>query len=153
MSTGNFFNDLVNQIKSKTESEILSIATDSMREFIPASQMTDAKRIFQVLLLAATIGVEGKKQLNAKEKRLIDDFFGDLCSDISIVYEFIAQPITEKEWGVLEMFPNMGGVAVGLPLLKLILCFAFVDGKLSNDIAEKLENIFGIVLLGNFFNN
>ena len=51
MATGNFFNDLANQIKSKTESEILSIATDSMREFIPASQMTDAKRIFQVLLL------------------------------------------------------------------------------------------------------
>ena len=38
------------------------------------------------------------------------------------------------------------GVAAGMPFLKLILCFAYVDGSLSDDIAEKLEQIFGLIL-------
>lgn len=145
MATENIFNSLANQFKNKSESEILSMAMDLRREFvIVISQATNSNVIFKSLLLAAAIGVEGK-QLNDKEKRLVDVFFNDICTNMESIYDVIAEPLTEENWERIKVLSTVG-VAAGMPFLKLILCFAYVDGFLSDEIAEKLEQVFGLIL-------
>ena len=145
MATENIFNSLANQFKNKSESEILSMAMDLRREFvIVISQATNSNVILKSLLLAAAIGVEGK-QLNDKEKRLVDVFFNDICTNMESIYDVITEPLTEENWERIKVLSTVG-VAAGMPFLKLILCFAYVDGFLSDEIAEKLEQVFGLIL-------
>ena len=150
MSTGNILNNLIAQIKGKSESKILETANSSKNEFISVSQMSDSQFLLITLLIAAEIGIEGKKQINTKEKRLVDGVFGNMYTNMTGVYNFITQPVEEDKWRLIESLAQ-GGTRLGMPLLKFILCFAYVDGQLGDETAERLENAFGMTLIADFF--
>lgn len=110
MSTGNILNNLIAQIKGKSESKILETANSSKNEFISVSQMSDSQFLLITLLIAAEIGIEGKKQINTKEKRLVDGVFGNMYTNMTGVYNFITQPVEEDKWRLIESLAQ-GGLA------------------------------------------
>ena len=45
------------------------------------------------------------------------------------------------------------GNSVAVPFLYYILSFAYIDGEIEDDVAEKLDNMFGMCLLEEFIQN
>lgn len=153
-SRGNFFANLEREFREADPDQLVILCQEAMDDFIPASGMTDVQRIFQALVMAANIGTEGTGSLNDSEKALVDAIFGKiLTSPMEPVYEMLSQPVNEQMFSMMELFCRLGGAAVGIPILRFILSFAYADKKLSDQMAEKLESVFGTVLLMDFFSS
>lgn len=149
---GNFFASILEEFASADDNVIRNTAESSMVEFIQASAMTDGTRIFQALIIAANIGLGGVKSLTAKQKRFADFIFSKIYTgEMDTIYDKITNDIPESYYQLLELFCNLGKKEVGMPLLYYILSFAYIDGELDPDVASRLEQIFGMVLLFQFF--
>ena len=151
MLSGNAFKQIEKRINSKSQDEIIEIAKNAGSKFIVATQMQDPESILKALIMAASIGLEGTILLSSEEKQIVDAVFGEKYSaDMATIYDRIKRPITAKHFEYLQFFSTPNGMpmlSIAEPLLTYVLCFALIDGKLSSNLAEHLEQIFGIHLL------
>lgn len=152
MAVGNFLAQYQAAFKNASEEEIIGTALNSLSDFIDQSGMHTPEKIFQAMVLSAKIGIATKTgSLNDKEKKITDEVFSRIWNgDIEEIYEMLSQEIEEGEFMWLQL---VGSSPVGIELLKYILAFAYIDGKMDEAIAEKLEECFGMALLGSFFNS
>lgn len=151
MSVGNFMTQYQNAFKNASEEEILEMAKASISNFISQSGMHTPKLIFQAMIWGANVGVATKSgSLNEKEKKITDEVFNNWNGDMEDIYAMISQEVKEEEF---QFFKMVGMTPVGIEMLKYILAFAYIDGEMEEEIAEKLEDCFGMALLGSFFNS
>ena len=135
------------EFQGLSPAKLAEIAKTEMMKFIPKCGMKDTNSIVQSLVLAATIGTEGKCPINPPEKALVNSTFGALVSNsMEFIYRMMEQPLDEQAFGMMTMFCDMGGKELGMSLLRFILAFAYADGDLSKQIAAKLESVFKPVL-------
>ena len=84
--------------------------------------------------------------LNNDEKYIIDEVFGKLFTGgLDTIYEIVNEESGESDYAMLEKIVEVGE-AVAMPLLYLILSFAYVDGTIEEDFAERLDRMYNLTM-------
>lgn len=147
----NLFAQVENKFKFATESEITDIAFLSLDELIEVIPDEEIKVKFTMILLGAKLGVAGREKITEKEKRLVDKIFGRIYNGpMEKVYDSLNGAITEKDYDLVRSFILLYSQAA-LPYLHFILSFAYVDDVFEDDVAERLDGIFGFSLMTALF--
>ena len=94
------------------------------------------------LLLGAKMSVARQGALNNDEKYIIDEVLGKLFTG---GLEIANEESGESDYEMLERIAEVGE-AVAMPLLYLILAFAYVDGTIEEDFAERLDRIYNLTM-------
>ena len=153
MSVGNFLKNIEKQFAGADEQAIIQIAEESLYAFVQSSGMTKTEPIFNAMVIIAKIGCEASVQLSEKQKHLADDQFTRVYKgSMEKIYPMLTGDVSEQEYGMMNLFCQLGQDRLGIPLLTYILCYAYIDGTPSIALEEKLESIFGMVLLQHFLN-
>lgn len=108
-----------------------------------------ALSIVNMLLLSAKMGVAGDRMIGKEERLLLNDVFSDYITDMAPVYEIVSKKITDSDYEMMTTIPKLGN-EIAMSFLNFILCFAYIDGKFEDEVAERLDGIFGITLLMEF---
>lgn len=152
---GNIFSGVLDRFASTSEQELMDTAVAVIYDFSEATGVTNANSIMQTAIFGATIGIGPVKELSAKQKKLIDHVFSTLFNyngDMEPMYKAIRKDeIPEAIYAPFEVIAKTGNPEAGMPLLFYILCFAYIDGCISEELSERLENMFGMVLLAQLF--
>ncbi len=145
--SGTVFNQLEDAILRATEEQIIGTAVDSINKFIEKSGMQSPQRIFEAIVLGAKVGIANKDgTLNESEKRLTNEIFQSLWSgEMEDIYKMLTQRIREEEYTVLGI---AGSNHIGIDYLMFILCFAYIDREWDREVAKRIEECFGMALLG-----
>lgn len=154
MSRGNLFANIEDKFRSADKEKIFKVALASIRDFFDAfeaiEQLEDNYK-FGTMVVGARIGVAGGGRLNSQEKELIDEIFGRVWKgSMEEVYEMVGANIRDDDYEMVKGI-TMSGNAVAMPYLYYILSFAYIDGKIEDGIAERLESLFSSNLLAGFF--
>lgn len=148
---GNLFANIESKFRYADKDEITNIALSSMRELVDALDFLDDRSKLFVMIIGAKLGVTGDGQLNASEKELVDEVFGPVVQEsIDYVYDLIRDDIVHSNYETIESL-NKAGNTVAMPLLNFILSFAYIDGEIEDEKAEKLESLFGMNLIADHF--
>lgn len=152
MAAGNFLRNLEERFVGLDEETIAQIAEESLIQFIQESGMTNAEPVFNAMVMIAKIGLEANGSLSDKQKRLVDANFSKIYKgQMDTIYSMLTREVTDQEYDMMKLFCQVGQDRVGIPLLTYILSYAYIDGKPSAALDEKLESIFGMVLLQYYF--
>lgn len=106
----------------------------------------------QILFVAANIGISGDGILTENEKELIDVVFeGIVKGPKDVLYDMLVEPIKDNTYDIIKKIIDIRHSGVNNLLLLFIIGFAIIDGKIEEDIEKKLDSIYGIHFLGEFF--
>ena len=147
------FANIENRFKSLDKDEITETALSSMGELLEAFDSMEDQFKFGLIVTGAKLGVAGDGALNRQEKELINEVFGDIWNGpIEEVYDFICADVTENEYKLVETIAKLNN-PVGMSFLYYVLSFAYIDGEIDDDIANKLDKIFEMYLTVDFIQN
>lgn len=151
----NMFANIESGFKNSSKEENILNAAESFQHIIDmSSELEDAdSMIIGLAIVGARLGVAGDGVINEDEKEIINEFFGALLDnpDIDEIYEMIGTDISEEDFELVEGFVKLGNNAA-MPFLGYILSFAYVDGIFEDEVAQRLDSIYGMNLLTEFFN-
>ena len=146
----NAFANLENKFESLSAEELISSAFDSMYEFYAFLDGLDDDIKFCIILSGARLGVSGDGIINEQEKIIVDRLFGEIWQGpIERIYEELERELGDGDYGVVKKLTD-GGSCVALPYLNFILSFAYIDGVFEDEVAEKLDKLYGMILLSEF---
>ena len=155
MARSNFFATVEDAYAKCTpeelEGEALNEAITILNEIF--SKMPNGDRILvPILFLGAKLGCAGDGKLSQEEKNIADKVFGKVLSnpEMSGIYSNISSAITDADYNLVSIVTKMGN-SIAMPFLKYVFCFAYVDCKFEDEVAEKLDGMFGEVLLKDYF--
>lgn len=152
MSAGNFLRSIENRFVGLDEKAITQISEESQIQFVVESHMTNAEPIFKAMVMIAKIGLEASSSLSDKQKRLVNANFSKIYKgEMDTIYSMVTKEVYDPEYNMMRLFCYAGD-RMGIPLLTYILSYAYIDGTPSAALEEKLEDIFGLVLLQHYFN-
>lgn len=143
------FGDLENQFKLASKEELVEIATTSARKIIEAFSDGDQGEQISLMLLVfgAKLGLVGDGVINEQERELVNQVFEPLADgDLSSVYDMIGNEIEESDYELVRVLTEMGNEVV-MPFLSFILSFAYIDRVLEDEVAKRLDVLFGLHLL------
>lgn len=107
----------------------------------------------QILAIAASIGVSADGDLTENEKKLTDAVFGEIANPLESLYEILLEPVDDKTYLIFENLTLLRNHELNTWILLFIIGFAIIDGKIEKEIEEKLDSVFGLHFLGQFFNS
>ncbi len=150
MERSNMFANIENIFKFAEKEEIISTALSSLGELLNAIDHMDDQVKFGIMLVGAQLGVAGDGVLNSQEKELIDEVFGRIWNgSMSEIYDMVGVDIQESDYDMVQNVIQLGN-PVAMPFLYYILSFAYIDGEIEDDVAERLDGLFGMNLLIDF---
>lgn len=153
MARGNWFANYEEMFKGLSKEEIAVLAIDFRNEVVQFLQGTNFPNVVisRILLSATAIGVMGDDVLNDAEKEMIDVVLGSVWDgDIEEINRMIREGrLSDRDYELIESVIQLGN-AVAMPLFCLILSFAYADGVFEDEVAERLERIFGMNLIADF---
>lgn len=151
MSTrSNLFANIENQFEFASKEEITEIAQSSIRELFSAIASLPPEAKFGVVCLGVRLGVAGDGVLNQDEKNLIDAVLGIAWKGpMSQLYDMVSGEISEDNYETVELLNELGN-EVAMPFLYFTLSFAYIDGKIEDEVANRLDSLFGMNLLTAF---
>lgn len=146
----NLFANVENVFEFAEKDIIEKIAITALKELAEALDPAGAEVQFAYTILGAKLGVAGDGVLNAQEKALIDKVFGIIWKKpIEEIYEMVEGPINESDYDAVKLLAGFGN-HVAKPFLYYTLSFAYIDGKIEDDVASRLDEIYGLNLLADF---
>ena len=149
----NMFELIASEVKNKTEEEITQRALESMRTMYTMYENPEDSSLFSMMYLCAKIGMAGDSTINAKEKELVNNTLCTICNiSAEELYTSIKHNPTDKDYKLLELITKMEN-EFALAALRLIMAFAYIDNKFEEDVAEKVDGLFGMNLLKCFFDS
>ena len=151
---GNLFANKEYAFRNYSEEKIAQIAVDSFHNLFERAVyrgISDEGGIF-IILTPIRLGVGHDGMLSSKEKKLMrkmlaaipDEMVDKLCGILEGLTLEAAFAIVEPVAASMEFAPHM---------LNIIFCFAHIDGRFNDNVANKLEGMFGLCLMGEFFNS
>lgn len=147
----NMFANIENKFEFATEEEIVNTALGSLGELIGELTSFDDGVKFSIAILGAKLGVAGAGVINSKERMLIDEVFGRIWNgSMDEIYDLVSGTIEESDYNLVQMLTQLGN-PVAMPFLHYILSFAYIDEVFEDDVAEKLDGLFGMNLMADFF--
>lgn len=105
----------------------------------------DEKAGFVAILSFAKLGIPEGRQLNYREKKMLGNVVPN--ADVSSVVEGISVENASKIASVYQIY----GQRISMAILQYALCFACADGIVEPEVEDRLESIFGMSLLADFF--
>ena len=149
----NMFANIENKFQFASKEEIIVTALDSLSDLLSSLDSFNNQAKFSLMVVGAKLGVAGDGKINDAEKELIDDIFGRVWKgSMADIYQVVGTPIEENDYSMVKMLTQMGN-QVAIPFLHYILSFAYIDEVLEDDVAEKLDELFGMNLMVEFFNS
>lgn len=146
----NMFANIENKFEFAEKDEIVGTALSSLGELYEALGSMEDRLKFGIMVIGAKLGVAGDGVLNQQEKELIDEVFGLIWNrSMDEIYQMVGADIGDDDYNAVEMLTNLGN-AVAMPFLYFALSFAYIDGTIEDDVAERLDGLFGINLLADF---
>lgn len=148
------FANLENKFEFAGKEVIEATAVQSLAELVEELRETfNAEAIFGIMIVMARLGVAGDGVLNQAEKDLIDEVFGRVYKgSMDEIYNAIGTTIPDSDYEMIGMIAKMGN-QIAMPLLHCILSFAYIDQVMEDHVAEKLDSLFGMNLMMEFFNS
>lgn len=147
----NMFANVENKFQFATEEVIINTALSALGDVLENLPDFNNNAKFFVAILGARLGVFGDGEINEKEKMLIDTVFGRIWTGpMEQIYGAVGETISEKDYEMVRMLTQMGN-AVAMPFLHYILSFAYIDEVFEDAVAEKLDGLFGMNLMAEFF--
>lgn len=150
----NMFANLENKFEFAGKEVIEATAVQSLAELVEELRETfNTEAIFGIMIVMARLGVAGDGVLNQAEKDLIDEVFGRMYKgSMDEIYNAIGTTIPDSDYEMIGMIAKMGN-QIAMPLLHCILSFAYIDQVMEDHVAEKLDSLFGMNLMMEFFNS
>ena len=154
MMRSNMFANIENKFEFAAKDVIKSTAIQSFAELIAGLQgVLNTEAIFGMMVVIARLGVSGDGVLNQAEKDLIDEVFGRIYKgSMEQVYAAIGTTIPDTDYEMIGNLAKMGN-HIAMPLLHCILSFAYIDQVMEDHVAERLDGLFGMNLMMEFFNS
>lgn len=151
MTRSNLFANVENLFEFSEEKEIIRKTQLAVSTLIGRLVGTfGEQRAFLISIEAACLGVASKNgELNSKEKALADATFVKIFPDANLVYNKIAQEVTDSSYSVVEVIAEMGNY-IAFDFLYIVLGFAYIDGKADDQVMNKLDEMLGMNLLALF---
>ena len=150
MSRGNLFASIEKKFKSAEQDTIVKVALASLEDFFKAFEAVrqlEENFKFGTMVVGARLGVAGDRVVNSQEKELIDEVFGRVWKGpMEEIYDMVGADIQEGDYEIVKVITRVGN-SVAMPYLYYILSFAYIDGKIEDDVAERLESLFSASLL------
>lgn len=149
----NMFANLESKFWDASEQELIDTALSALSELLDAIPGRKMETLFNLALLGARLGVAGRSIPNGKERTVIDGVFSKLYNgSLETLYPIICSEISEEDYKLFTTFTKFGN-NVAMPFLQFVLSVAYADGVFEDDVAERLDGIFGINLLMLFFDS
>lgn len=146
----NMFANIENKFKNLSEEAITGFAVVSLQQMFDALSGFPQEQLFFIALSGANLGVSGDGKLNEKEKKLIDNVFGPMWNgDMKDIYNYFNYETIEQNYKLVETAVQMGN-SFAMPFLHYILSFAYIDGVFEDEVAKRLDGLFGMNLLAEF---
>ena len=150
MSRGNLFANIEDKFRSADKEKIFKVALASLEDFFKAFEAVrqlEENFKFGTMVVGARLGVAGDRVVNSQEKELIDEVFGRVWKGpMEEIYDMVGADIQEGDYEIVKVITRVGN-SVAMPYLYYILSFAYIDGKIEDDVAERLESLFSANIL------
>ncbi|MBR3818136.1 MAG: hypothetical protein IKJ41_03215 [Clostridia bacterium] len=147
----NMFATVENKFKSATEDEIIEIALSSSSDVLSQMENFNDNTKFGTILVGTKLGVAGDGTINSKEKMLIDEVFGKIWNGpMEQIYDIVSEAIGDGDYDIVQNIVQLSN-QIAIPFLHYILSFAYIDETFEDEVAEKLDNLFGMNLMVDFF--
>lgn len=150
----NMFRNMENQFEFCSTEEITEKTMDAMNSLVIGLQEREHEKdtIVKLLVIGARIGVASKDgKLNKQENDLFDATFCKLLSgDVESLREMVASGENESDEDIVKALTGYGN-DIAMPFLFLILGYAYIDGEVDDEVLGRMDTIFGMNLLGVFF--
>lgn len=138
--------DIDKQFKRVTKDELIEKALDSARKIIEAFRDNNQgmELSLRLLVFGAKLGLAGDGVINEAEREFISRVFGPIVDgDVLDVYDRIGNEIDESDYELVRVLTEKGNDVV-MPFLHFILSFAYIDQTLEEEVAKRLEVLFGL---------
>ena len=148
MSRSIAFANIENTFRFSSKEELIDIALESVVELSDGCKEAGfGDDIFKnFMLLGVKMSVAREGALNNDEKYIIDEVLGKLIAGgLDTIYEIANEESSENDYEMLEKIIGFGD-AVAMPLLYLILAFAYIDGTIEDEFAERLDRIYNLTM-------
>ena len=142
------FRNLEKEFQFASKEALVDMALESVVELsVGCKEAGFGDDIFKnFMLLGVKMSVARQGALNNDEKYIIDEVFGKLIAGgLDTIYEIANEESGESDYEMLERILEVGDV-VAMPLLYLILAFAYIDGTIEDDFAERLDRIYNLTM-------
>lgn len=150
MGRSNMFANIENKFEFAEKEEIVATALSSLGELFEAIDQMEDQVKFGIMVIGAKLGVAGDGVLNSQEKELIDEVFGRIWNgSMEEIYDMVGADIQESDYDLVQNITQLGN-PVAMPFLYYTLSFAYIDGEIEDDVAERLDGLFGMNLLVDF---
>ena len=139
-----FFTDLTNRISSLSPTDLVRQARVSCFALIEAMSGIDSDSVkLYTVLLAPRLGISDVMHPLKEEKTLFDTVFSPSGGEaIPAYYDILKTAVTEDDYRFAKDLVKLGK-NVTAPFLTLALCFAYSDGILEEDKANRLDALSG----------
>lgn len=134
------------RFKRATKEELIERALDSARKIIESFRGDNqGKEVsLRLLVFGAKLGLAGDGVLNEEEREFVERVFGTIVDgDISDIYDRIGNEIDDSDYELVRVLTKKGNNVV-MPFLHFILSFAYIDHKMEEEVAKRLEVLFGL---------
>lgn len=149
----NMFANLESKFWDASEQELIDTALSALSELLDAIPGQKMETLFNLTLLGARLGVAGRSIPNEKERAVLDGVFSKLYNGSpETLYPIIRWEISEEDYKLTAMLTKFGN-DIAMPFLQFVLSIAYADGVFEDEVAERLDRIFGINLLQLFFDS
>ena len=155
MSRSNMFANIENEIKKLNKDDLINYSKEFLKDLI--EPFTNNSKLFTLIVFQGMrFGLMGDGKINDVEKEFLKKWF---ITVLKVPYDEEAEhntsiPIDEEDYKILEQTLSTVGKRYptwGITYLKFILVFAYCDGVFEEDVAKRLDGIFGMTLLVDFF--
>ena len=147
----NMFANIENRFEFADKETITATAINSLRHMFDEMEDEFEDNIkFGTMVLGAKLGVAGDGVINAQEKELINEVFSKVWNgSMDDIYNMLGSDIEDNEYNMVRKLTQLGN-DIAMPFLYFVLSFAYIDGEIEDDVAERLDGLFGMNLLADF---
>lgn len=152
----NIFANLESRFWDADEQTLIDTALSALSDMLAEIPGQKVETLISLTFLGARLVVAGRSTLNEKERTVINgvfSVFGELFKDsMETLYPIICQEVSEEDYTMTSTLTKLGN-DFAIPFLHFILSIAYADGVFEDEVAERLDGIFGVNLLGLFFDS
>lgn len=142
------FANIEEKFRAASKKDLTNIALATTGELCVQLSKVDTNLTFYALIIGARLGTFGDLMLTTGEKGLIEKVFKSYWQgDIEEIYSAISKPITDNDYEVVSRICALGK-EISTPFLYYVMSFAYIDGIFEDEVASKLDIVYGIEAMG-----
>lgn len=133
--------------------ELIKVAINSFEKVLNSLSHMGDTIVVGTLMLGIRLGVAGDGVLSDVEKELIRTLFKNIYNGSpNDLYDMVGTTIKESDYNLVSSLIRLND-ELAMNFLNLVLAVAYIDGVLEDDVAKRLDEIYGLIFLKNIFNS